>query len=56
MELIVVTALVIGLALWRYARRRKSPVVPDFDGGFRHQHPRVTTIIYSKDVHHKNTP
>lgn len=59
MELIVLTALalLIGLALAIHTRRRKPPKVPEFDGGFRHNHPpRVTTIIYSKDVHHQETP
>ncbi len=57
MELIALTALacLIGLALTIYTRRRKRPKAPEFDGGFRQNHPECFTIIYSKNVHHKKT-
>lgn len=52
---LAVIAFLIGLALAMYRKRRRTPQEPEFDGGFRHQHPRVTTIIYSKNVLHKDT-
>jgi uncharacterized membrane protein YphA (DoxX/SURF4 family) len=46
---IMITA-VFAVHLFRHYR--KPP--PEFDGGFRHNHPRVTTTIYSKHINEKD--
>ena len=48
---IMITAVLV-VHLFRHYR--KPP--PEFDGGFRHEHPRVTTTIYSQHIKNEDHP
>lgn len=43
---IAVAVLVAAAIIW-LSRIVRIPSEPEFDGGFRHNHPRVTTTIYT---------
>jgi hypothetical protein len=43
-------AFLIVCAVHVYIREHRRERQDEFDGGFRHDHPRVTTTIYSKHV------
>jgi hypothetical protein len=46
-------AFLVAIAFHIYRRERRLNRMDDFDGGWRQDHPRVTTIIYSKHIKQK---
>lgn len=53
--LILACGAFIGFIFGCAARPAETGEESDFDGGFRAEHPRVTTIIYSPHVQQKDS-